>query len=228
MLRLPERRPLFTYPRAGSLQFHGDEFCRNDEPTCAIYRWHRHGNECCCEGWQDDMESSMYGEDYPRLLKTHFPSPDPGRSCPRCLSRRQAKKPPGASLNSSLSTSATRTPARPTAQAAGAFLRWCEEQGHHAHRGRAAGACGGLYRAVGEMRKAPTVKQHLACIRMLFDWLVTGQVVPSNPAHAVRGPRHSVMQGRNHGDVVGGSDGLSEKHRHFACRGAARPRLYRA
>ncbi len=30
---------------------------------------------------------------------------------------------------------------------------------------------------------------------MLFDWLVTGQVVPSNPAHAVRGPRHSVSKG---------------------------------
>jgi site-specific recombinase XerD len=42
---------------------------------------------------------------------------------------------------------------------------------------------------------APTVKQHLACIRMLFDWLVTGQVVPSNPAHSVRGPRHSVSKG---------------------------------
>jgi integrase/recombinase XerD len=45
------------------------------------------------------------------------------------------------------------------------------------------------------VRKAPTVKQHLACIRMLFDWLVTGQVVPVNPAHAVRGPRHSVRKG---------------------------------
>ena len=30
---------------------------------------------------------------------------------------------------------------------------------------------------------------------MLFDWLVTGQVIPSNPAHAVRGPRHSVSKG---------------------------------
>ena len=38
---------------------------------------------------------------------------------------------------------------------------------------------------------APTVKQHLAAIRMLFDWLVVGQVVPHNPAHAGRGPRHS-------------------------------------
>ena len=44
-------------------------------------------------------------------------------------------------------------------------------------------------------RAAPTVKQHLACIRMLFDWLVTGQVVPANPAHSVRGPRHSVSKG---------------------------------
>ena len=38
--------------------------------------------------------------------------------------------------------------------------------------------------------KAPTVKQHLAAIRMLFDWLVTAQVVPMNPAASVRGPRH--------------------------------------
>ena len=30
---------------------------------------------------------------------------------------------------------------------------------------------------------------------MLFDWLVTGQVLPANPAHAVRGPRHSVIKG---------------------------------
>jgi integrase/recombinase XerD len=42
----------------------------------------------------------------------------------------------------------------------------------------------------------PTVKQHLAAIRMLFDWLVTGQVMPINPAHSVRGPRHSVKKGK--------------------------------
>jgi hypothetical protein len=36
------------------------------------------------------------------------------------------------------------------------------------------------------------VKQHLAAIRTLFDWLVTGQVVATNPAHAVRGPKHFV------------------------------------
>jgi integrase/recombinase XerD len=42
----------------------------------------------------------------------------------------------------------------------------------------------------------PTVKQHLAAVRMLFDWLVTGQIVPINPAHSVRGPRHSVKKGK--------------------------------
>jgi site-specific recombinase XerD len=45
-------------------------------------------------------------------------------------------------------------------------------------------------------RSRPTVKQHLAAIRMLFDWLVTGQVIPLNPAHAVRGPKHSVKKGK--------------------------------
>ena len=38
----------------------------------------------------------------------------------------------------------------------------------------------------------PTAKQHLTAIRMLFDWLVTGQVVATNPAHSVRGPKHVV------------------------------------
>jgi site-specific recombinase XerC len=43
---------------------------------------------------------------------------------------------------------------------------------------------------------APSVKQRLAAIRHLFDWLVTGQVVPVNPAGSVRGPRHVVTSGQ--------------------------------
>jgi len=43
---------------------------------------------------------------------------------------------------------------------------------------------------------APTVKQHLAAIRMLFDFLVTGQIVPVNPASSVRGPKHVVKRGK--------------------------------
>jgi len=48
-----------------------------------------------------------------------------------------------------------------------------------------------------EGRSAPTIKKHLAALRMLFDWLVVGQVIPLNPAHAVRGPKHSVRKGKN-------------------------------
>jgi len=43
---------------------------------------------------------------------------------------------------------------------------------------------------------APTVKQHLAAIRMLFDFLVTGQIIPMNPAASVRGPKHVVTRGK--------------------------------
>ena len=42
----------------------------------------------------------------------------------------------------------------------------------------------------------PSVKQKLAALKMLFDWLVTGQILPVNPAAAVRGPKHVVTVGR--------------------------------
>jgi hypothetical protein len=43
---------------------------------------------------------------------------------------------------------------------------------------------------------APTVKQHLAAIRMLFDFLVIGQIVPMKPASSVRGPKNIVRRGK--------------------------------
>jgi site-specific recombinase XerD len=49
---------------------------------------------------------------------------------------------------------------------------------------------------LGKLRSAPTVKQHLAALRHLFDYLVVGQIVPFNPAAAVRGPKHSVREGK--------------------------------
>jgi hypothetical protein len=42
----------------------------------------------------------------------------------------------------------------------------------------------------------PTVKQQLAALRMLFDWLVVGHVLELNPAHAVRGPKYSQRKGK--------------------------------
>jgi len=47
-----------------------------------------------------------------------------------------------------------------------------------------------------ERHPAPTVKQRLAAIRKLLDWLATGGVLEFNPATAVRGPRHSVKKGK--------------------------------
>lgn len=43
---------------------------------------------------------------------------------------------------------------------------------------------------------APSVKVHLAGIRMLFDWLVLGQVIGVNPASSVRGPKYTARKGK--------------------------------
>jgi site-specific recombinase XerD len=81
------------------------------------------------------------------------------------------------------------------ARAAAVFLRWCEGQGITT-LGRVQPVHVAAYiEQLQRQYSAPTVKQHLACIRMLLDWLVTGQVLLSNPAHSVRGPRHSVIKG---------------------------------
>ena len=42
----------------------------------------------------------------------------------------------------------------------------------------------------------PTVKQHLAAIRMCMDWLVVGQIIPMNPASSVRGPKYVIKRGK--------------------------------
>jgi site-specific recombinase XerD len=49
---------------------------------------------------------------------------------------------------------------------------------------------------LGRRFAAPTVKQWLAAVRMLFDWLVIGQVLAVNPAAAVRGPKYVVRTGK--------------------------------
>ena len=55
---------------------------------------------------------------------------------------------------------------------------------------------GAWVRELQEKHGAPGVKQQLAAVRMLFDWLVIGQVVPMNPAAAVRGPKYVVTIGK--------------------------------
>ena len=42
----------------------------------------------------------------------------------------------------------------------------------------------------------PTVKQHLAAIRMCVDWMVVGQIILMNPASSVRGPKYVIKRGK--------------------------------
>ena len=49
---------------------------------------------------------------------------------------------------------------------------------------------------LGRVYSPSTVKQNLAALRQLFDWLVVGQVIPSNPAGSVRGPKQVVKTGK--------------------------------
>jgi site-specific recombinase XerD len=60
-------------------------------------------------------------------------------------------------------------------------------------------------------RALPTVKVHLAALRMLFDWLVMGHVLGVNPARAVRGPRYIVRKGKTPALTVEETRGLLDK-----------------
>ncbi|TWT61662.1 site-specific tyrosine recombinase XerD [Rubinisphaera italica] len=81
------------------------------------------------------------------------------------------------------------------ARAVWRFFEWCE------HREIALSAIEPILVAcyIEELcteASAPTVKLHLAAIRMLFDWLVTGHIVAMNPAAAVKGPKHVIRMGK--------------------------------
>ena len=77
-------------------------------------------------------------------------------------------------------------------RAVGQFLGWCELRGLRLEAVSPLHVAAYIRTHPGS---APTVKQHLAAIRMLCDWLVVSQVLPVNPAAAVRGPKHVVTKG---------------------------------
>ena len=77
-------------------------------------------------------------------------------------------------------------------RAVGQFLAWCEARGLGLESVSPLHVAAYIRTHPGS---APTVKQHLAAIRMLCDWLVVSQVLPVNPAAAVRGPKHVVTKG---------------------------------
>jgi integrase/recombinase XerD len=81
------------------------------------------------------------------------------------------------------------------ARAVGHFFSWCDDRGIGLLRIEPV-VVAAYIEELGVTHSKPTVKQHLAAVRMLFDWFVTGQVVRVNPAWSVRGPKHSVKRGK--------------------------------
>jgi site-specific recombinase XerD len=75
------------------------------------------------------------------------------------------------------------------------FFDWCDSKG--LGLGQLQPTIVAIYiEKLQQSHSAPSVKQHLAAIRMLFDWLVLGQVIPMNPVASVRGPKHVVKRGK--------------------------------
>jgi integrase/recombinase XerD len=81
-------------------------------------------------------------------------------------------------------------------RACATFFAWCEARGIGDLVEVEPFHVGAYLKGLGATHEKPTVKQHLAAVRMLFDWLVVGQVNALNPAHSVRGPKHVVKRGK--------------------------------
>lgn len=79
--------------------------------------------------------------------------------------------------------------------AVGNFLRWCDQRKLSLDRIDSL-AVATYIESLARERSAPTVKQHLAAIRMCFDFLVSGGMLEVNPAWSVRGPKHVVKKGK--------------------------------
>ena len=75
------------------------------------------------------------------------------------------------------------------------FADWCEARGLTLAAVRPLHVAGYIEQLT-QAYAAATVKQNLAGLRQLFDWLVVGQVIPANPAAAIRGPKSVVNTGK--------------------------------
>ena len=85
---------------------------------------------------------------------------------------------------------------RAYAHAVGEFLTWCAQAGVISITAVQPLHVAAWIELQTQTLSAPTVKQRLAAIRHLFDWLVIGQIMPHNPAASVRGPSHTARQGK--------------------------------
>ena len=80
-------------------------------------------------------------------------------------------------------------------RAAARFLAWCDDRGVTLPQVRTIHVSAYVEQLQATMKPA-SVKQHLAALRMLGDYLTRRGVLKQNPAAAVRGPRHVVRTGK--------------------------------
>ena len=85
---------------------------------------------------------------------------------------------------------------RAYARAALRFLGYCESRGVTALKDIRPVLVAAYIEERGKESQPQSVKQELAAVRMLFDFLVVGQVVPMNPSASVRGPKYSTKKGK--------------------------------
>ncbi len=85
---------------------------------------------------------------------------------------------------------------RAYARAAKEFFDWLEARGITQLTAIESVHVAAYIEQLQKARSAPTAKLRLAALRHLFDWLVIGQIMPVNPAAAVRGPRHIARRGK--------------------------------
>lgn len=81
-------------------------------------------------------------------------------------------------------------------KAVGDFCGWLQERGIPSIEVVESIHVATYVEMLGREHAAPTVKLRLAAIRMMFDWLATGGIIPFNPAAAVRGPKYSIKRGK--------------------------------
>ena len=82
------------------------------------------------------------------------------------------------------------------AHAVAGFCAWCGERGYDFLRMTPVAIAAWVEQLLADGLARPTVKQHLAAVRMLFDYMVTGGILPFNPAASVRWPKHVVKKGK--------------------------------
>ena len=103
------------------------------------------------------------------------------------------------------------------------FLTWCEDHGVPSIAAVQPLHVATWIEMQTQVRAAPSVKQQLAAVRRLFDWLVTGQVVPVKPGRIGARPLTCCAPGQDAGAGTGRGACALGQHRRIEARGVTRP-----